>query len=74
MVNIVELTDFVVALSQDPRRARRFREAPNVVLEEATVSEETKGLLRSSREEGVRQILLSDQSSHIQANQKQRLP
>ena len=56
MADLKELGNFLIWMSENPEQARRFRENPESVIEEANVSEETKDLLRSGRENVVRQI------------------
>jgi hypothetical protein len=51
MESFVELTNFIVSLSENPEQARQFREDPNAVIEAAELSEETTRLLLSPPEE-----------------------
>jgi hypothetical protein len=59
MANLVELTNFIVSLSENPQQARRFREDPDAVIEESDVSEETKNLLRGGRANVTQEIRAS---------------
>jgi hypothetical protein len=56
MENLVELTNFIVSLSEDPDRARRFREDPSAVIQDAGLTEETSQLLLSPPSEFMEEV------------------
>jgi len=56
MADLIELTNFIVSLSENPEQARRFREDPNAVIEESGLSEETRNLLRSEPQEFMTEV------------------
>jgi hypothetical protein len=57
MADLAEISRFVVSLATNPEQAQRFREDPEAVLDEAGVSDETKKILASSREEFMGEVI-----------------
>jgi hypothetical protein len=51
MGSLVELTEFIVSLSENPDQAQRFKENPAAVIESARLSEKTSRLLLSPPDE-----------------------
>jgi hypothetical protein len=60
MADLVELTDFIVRMSQNPGQARRFREDPNAVMAESGLSEESRRLLTSGPREFMRDVFATE--------------
>jgi Aromatic-ring-opening dioxygenase LigAB, LigA subunit len=58
MANLGELSDFIVSLSENPEMAQRFREDPEAVIREASLSEETKALLRLGQQDFLGEVLV----------------
>jgi hypothetical protein len=59
MADLAELTTFIVSLSEDPAKARRFKETPDLVIDESRVSTETKALLLSEPLTFLREVFLA---------------
>src|SRR5262249_27983008 len=60
MADLVELTAFIVRMSENPEQARRFREEPNAGIAEAGLSGETRRLLTSGPREFTRDVLAAE--------------
>jgi hypothetical protein len=58
MSDLAEVTNFIVSLSEDPAKARRFRDDPQSVIGEAGVSQDTAALLMSSPLDFLREVFV----------------
>jgi hypothetical protein len=56
MGSLVELTEFIVSLSENPDQAQRFKEDPAAVIESAGLSKETSRLLLSPLDEFLQRV------------------
>ena len=56
MVNLGELVSFFTSLAEKPELARRFKENPRAVIEEAPLSPETKTLLTYERQDFMSEV------------------
>ena len=59
MASLSELTQFIVTLSENPAKARRFRDDPNEFIERSALSDDSKKLLKSGPEAFMREVLAS---------------
>jgi hypothetical protein len=56
MANLVELTNFIVSLSENPEQAQQFRDDPESAVSAANLSEETSRLLLAPIPEFMQQV------------------